>query len=96
VRLDRVDVALLRERPGACGWLTSAAGSFSSRKPGKAGDCGTPRWLRASGRTAWRMALRRALTSGRYTLYSRAVINAGYPEARFSRADRNRIPFRIR
>ena len=51
--------------------------------------------VRATGTTRWRFALRKALATGRYTVYSRAVIGAGFPEASFAKADRNRVQFRI-
>jgi hypothetical protein len=96
LRVARVEIAVLREGSKRCGWLTSERGSFSARKPLADGSCGSPRWLRASGSARWRFALKRALGAGRYTVYSRAVIGAGFPEARFSAADRNRIQYRIR
>jgi hypothetical protein len=96
LRVSRVEIAVLREGSKRCGWLASARGAVSSRKPAANGSCGSPRWLRARGTGRWRFGLKRALAAGRYTVYSRAVIGAGFPEARFTKSDRNLVRFRIR
>jgi hypothetical protein len=95
LRVARVEIALLRHGAKRCGWLTSARGAFNSRRPAAGGDCGAPRWLRARGSTRWRFAVRGKLGAGRYTVYSRAVIGAGFAEARFSRRDGNTIEFGV-
>jgi hypothetical protein len=74
-----------------CSWLASKRGTFTRAKPA----CGRPRWLRAEGATHWRFALRRSLAPGHYVVFSRATIGAGFPEARFSSKDRNRIAFDV-
>jgi hypothetical protein len=96
LRLSRVDVAVVRHRKGRCAWLTARRGGFVSRRPSSAGGCGTPRWLRTRGTGRWSLRLARPLPAGRYTVYSRASIRAGFPEARFTARDRNRVDFRLR
>ena len=95
LRPARVHVALLREGAKSCSWLSSARGGFTTRKPGAGGACTTRRWVRAKGTNHWRLRLAKALPPGRYVLFSRATIGAGFPEARFSAGDRNRIEFRV-
>ena len=97
LRVARVEIAVLREGVEALRLADVRARRLQRAQAGRpTGRCGSPRWLRASGSARWRFALQRALAAGRYTVYSRAVIGAGFPEARFSTADRNRIQFRIR
>jgi hypothetical protein len=96
LRPAAVHVALLRKGAKRCAWLRSPAGTFAERRTGAKGGCGRPRWVRAEGTTAWRLRLARALPAGRYVLRSRVTIGAGFPEARFSAADRNRVEFTIR
>ena len=67
----------------------------SSGKPRGGGGCTGRRWLRADGTRRWRLRLGKALRPGRYVLFSRATIRAGFAEARFSAADRNRVEFRV-
>jgi hypothetical protein len=95
LRPARVHVALLRKGGKTCGWLRSARGDFTRRKPGKEGRCGDPRWLRAEGTRSWRFRLRRSLPAGSYVIHSRTTIGAGFPEARFSADDRNKVEFRV-
>lgn len=95
LRPARVDVAVLREGGRRCSWLSSAHGTFAHAPRDRDGDCRRPRWLRADGTTSWRLALRRSLAPGSYVVYSRTTIRAGFPEARFSAKDRNRIRFTI-
>ena len=95
LRPARVHVALLRKGGKTCGWLRSARGGFTRRKPGTQGRCGQPRWLRAKGTRSWRFTMRRSLPAGRYVIHSRTTIGAGFPEARFSASDRNKIEFRV-
>jgi hypothetical protein len=94
LRPARVDVAVLRADGRRCSWLRSSRGGFL-RSTSRAA-CASPRWIRASGTTKWRLALRAALPAGRYVVFSRATIKAGFPEARFTRADGNRVPLRVR
>jgi hypothetical protein len=91
----RVHVAVLREGGTRCSWLRSARGGFTTRRAGDGGSCDRPRWLRAEGTTSWRLKLRQRLPSGHYVVYSRVTIGAGFPEARFSARDGNRIAFRV-
>jgi hypothetical protein len=95
LRPARVHVALLRKGGKTCGWLKSARGDFTRRKAGKQGRCGDPPWLRAEGTRSWRFRLRRSLSPGSYVVHSRTTIGAGFPEARFSAKDRNKVEFRV-
>ena len=92
LRPARVHVAVLREGGTRCAWLRSADGGFTKRT---AGACDRLRWLRADGTTHWHLDLSRRLPAGRYVVYSRVTIRAGFPEARFSAKDGNRIAFEI-
>lgn len=96
LRPARVDVAVLREGGKRCPWLRSARGGFTTRRPGSGGACDSPRWLRAEATTSWRFELRRRLPPGQYVVMSRVTIGAGFPEARFSASDHNRVAFRVR
>ncbi len=89
LRPARVDVAILREDGRRCSWLSSTRGRFRD------GRCGRRHWLRADGTANWRLALRRSLAPGRYVVFSRTTIRAGFPEARFSPKDRNRVEFTV-
>ena len=88
LRPARVHVALMRKGGKSCSWLKSARGTF--------GRCGARRWVRAKGTRHWRLRLAQALPPGRYVLFSRTTIGAGFSEASFSAKDRNRVEFRIR
>jgi hypothetical protein len=92
LRVARVDIALRRVGGKGCTWLRSTSGAFRTSKAGKSG-CTTKHWVRAHGTTQWRVTLGKRLASGRYELYSRAVIRAGFAEARFSAADGNLVKF---
>jgi len=95
LRPKRVDVALLRKGSGRCAWLRSPRGGFRAGKPRAGGGCGGRRWVRAEGTRHWRLRLAERLPPGRYMVFSRVTIAAGFPEARFSAADRNRVEFRV-
>ena len=95
LRPSRVDVAVLRRGGAGCGWLRSRRGDFAAGRPLAAGDCTGRRWVRATGRRRWRVELAQRLPAGRYVLFSRTTIDAGMAEARFSKADRNRVAFRV-
>jgi hypothetical protein len=84
-----VDVAAFRRVGKRCEWLAAADGRLAR------GSCGAPRWVRASGRAAWRLRLGRALPAGTWTVRSRAVLRNGFAEARFGRADGNERRLRV-
>jgi hypothetical protein len=90
-----VEIAVLRSGRG-CRWLSSLRGDLRVVDPGAKRRCDAPVWVEASGKKKWVVKLRRSLPAGRYTLFSRAVLANGVAEARFSRADRTRISFRVR
>ena len=96
LRPERVDVALLRKGARRCAWLRSASGAFKAGKPRAGGGCEGRRWVRAKGTKRWRLRLEEALPPGRYVLFSRTTIGAGFAEARFSAADGNRVELRVR
>ncbi len=96
LRPARVDVAVLRVSSKSCSWLSSTRGSFTGEPRGPDGRCGQHHWLRADGTTNWRLALRRSLSPGRYVVFSRTTIRAGFREASFSPKDRNRVEFTVR
>jgi hypothetical protein len=89
--LRGVEVAVQRVGRG-CKSLASASGRL--RKAGSGSSCSRV-WLRARGKSNWRLTLRRALPKGRYVIYTRAVIGSGFREGRFSARDRNKIGFRV-
>jgi hypothetical protein len=91
-RVRSVDVAV-RRLGGGCRWVASA--KTGKLRSGRGGDCQPAAWLRASGTTSWRLSLRRALPPGRYVVYSRATIGAGFREGRFSAGDRNRVSLKV-
>ena len=91
LRLRAVEVAVQRAGPG-CRSLAGASGRL--RKAGSGRSCAKV-WLKAKGLRAWRLALRGALPSGRYVVYSRAVIGSGFREGRFTVRDRNKISFKV-
>ena len=95
LRPARVHVALLRKGAKSCSWLRSSRGTFSKGRAAADGSCSGRRWVRAKGAKRWRVRLARALPPGRYVLFSRVTIGAGFPEARFSAKDRNRVEFRV-
>jgi hypothetical protein len=96
LRVEHVDVALLRKGAKKCAWLRSPRGSFKAGEARAGGGCKGRRWVRAKGTKSWRLRLGERLPPGRYVLLSRATIGAGFGEARSSAADRNRVEFRIR
>ena len=95
LRVSRVQVALLRKGGKGCAWLASANGTFTRIKASPKGACDKRRWLNAQGTTRWRYRLRTALRSGRYVIYSRATIAAGFGEGAFSPRDGNQRSFRV-
>jgi hypothetical protein len=95
LRARKVHVAVMRVGDERCGWLKGDSGRFTSRPAGEDGGCGARRWVRADGVRHWRLRLDDALDSGDYVVYSRTTIGAGFPEARFSRADGNRVRFHV-
>ena len=94
LRVTRVHVAVRRLGGKGCRWVASARTLRLRTIPARKAGCDRPVWLRARGTTRWRLGLRKALPSGRYVLMSRATIAAGFPEARFSARDGNRVVFR--
>ena len=94
LRVRRVEVAVRRlggsAKKPVCSWLRSSSGSLSR------GGCSSPRWVRVSGTSRWRLVLKRALGAGRYEIRSRATIGAGLREAVFSRKDGNLVTLRVR
>lgn len=72
------------------------SGKLKRKKAGKRGRCGPVKFLRAKGTTKWTFKLKRKLRPGSYVLYARAVDKAGGKETKFSRADRNRLAFKLR
>lgn len=88
LRVSRVEVAAYRKAGKRCRWLTKR-GTTTLR------SCTSPVWLRARGRSSWRITLPRGLR-GRATVQSRAVLVAGFPEASFTTKDRNRRSFTAR
>jgi hypothetical protein len=94
-RVRRVEVAVRRLGRG-CAWL-AASGALRRRSGVSDAACAAhPVWLRARGKRRWSLRLPRALPAGRYVALSRATIRAGFPEARFSARDGNRVSFRVR
>lgn len=90
LRVRRVEVAVRRLGGRGCRWLASTRATF------RKASCSGRVWVRARGTRSWRLSLSRSLPRGRYVVYSRAVIRAGFPEASFSQRDRNRRTFTIR
>ena len=88
-RVKRVQVAISRKAGKKCRWATRS-GKLRKR------SCARPVWITAKGTRSWRLKLKRALPAGSYTVRSRAVIGAGFPEARFSAADGNLRTLRVR
>jgi hypothetical protein len=93
--VKRVEIAVLRTGKG-CKWLSSTAGELRTVDAGVGGKCDEMVWVRARGTKSWRVSLRKKLPTGRYTIFSRAVLANGLPEGKFSSGDRNRVRFRVR
>jgi uncharacterized delta-60 repeat protein len=73
LRVDRVEIALVRRAGRRCDYLTSRRPTFQPRGLQRTGsNCTQLIWKRASGTTAWSYKLRRPLPRGAYVLYSRA------------------------
>lgn len=88
----RQDGARVQSSAAGCAWLRNTRGQVR-RERGR--RCDEPIWLRARGRSSWRLALRRPLPPGSYTILSRAVAASGVTEAAFSRRDGNSLNFRV-
>jgi hypothetical protein len=86
-QVSRVEVSITRAGK-RCAWV-QRSGAVKRR------SCSRPVWLRATGKGAWRLALRKALPRGRWVIRSRAVA-AGFPEASFTTKDRNLRSFTVR
>ncbi len=110
--LDSVEIAVLRLKPGVeglngqlpahatigggdCLWLKSKRPRFAAREPIH-GICDTPLWLDADGAGRWHFKLARELPPGHYVAYSRAIDSGGGAESNFSKADANRVTFKVR
>jgi hypothetical protein len=77
-----------------CLWL-SRRGRLVRVKPGRAGRCDSPLWLRASGTRRWMYRFRRSLGSGRYQLLVRVSNRAGVYDTTFAPSHRNVVTFKI-
>jgi CSLREA domain-containing protein len=71
-------------------------GRLKRKKAGKGGRCGPTNFLRAKRTTKWSYKLKHRLKRGNYVIYARAVDKAGGKETKFSKADRNRLAFKLR
>ncbi len=71
-------------------------GKLKRKKAGKRGRCAPAKFLRAKGTAKWTYKLKRRLRKGKYVVYARAVDKAGKKETKFSKADRNRVAFKLR
>jgi hypothetical protein len=91
LRVTGVEVSVRRlgGSKKTCSWLRSTAGTLVR------GSCTSPRWVRASGSSSWRVALRRSLPAGHYEIRSRAGIAAGFKEAVYSAKDGNKVELRV-
>jgi hypothetical protein len=88
-RVQYVDVALVRVRADSrCRALTPRGTWRRIRK------CSAPPFVRALGRSTWRVSMKRRLRPGRYALYSRATDNLGKPEGGFGKG--NLLIFRVK
>lgn len=87
VAVQRVDTRLLRGKQ-RCLWLANHRGVFQKVKA-KQKKCARPVYLTAAGRTAWKYAVRKPLTKGKYVAYARVRLDDG-------RTATVRKPFRIR
>jgi hypothetical protein len=96
LRPVRVHVAVVRTSAKGCAWLRSARGGFKAGSPGGPAGCTGRRWVRADGAERWKLRLGKRLPPGRYVVFSRVTIAAGFAEARFSETDGNRTAFRLR
>jgi uncharacterized delta-60 repeat protein len=86
-----VEVAVARRDGKRCRAVAS-----TPPRLGGVGRCAPARWLRASGRRAWRLTLRRPLPRGRYLAWVRAVGAPGTTARPFSARAGNRIAFTVR
>ena len=90
----RVEVAV-RALGKGCRWISGKNARVVTKKLAKGATCTPQGWQSASGKSHWRLSLRRALPAGSYEVYSRAITANGFREARFSKADGNRRSFRV-
>ena len=88
LKVERVEVAITRAGK-RCAWA-KRSGKLVRR------GCKRPVWLKARGKRAWSLALARSLPAGKYVVRSRAVVQGGFAEARFSSKDGNRRSFTVR
>jgi len=89
----RVEIAIATAQAGGCRWITSTRVTFRRERSRR---CRRPTWLTAVGTSPWRLAFRRPLPRGRYTLFTRAIGVTGTTETRFTVADGNRLTLVVR
>lgn len=90
VAIQRIDAKLLKKKK-RCMWVKSTAGKTKNVKAVKK-KCSAPGvWLAATGTTAWKFKLKKALPPGKYVIYARAVAGDGTTQSAFSKVLGNRI-----
>ena len=73
LRIERVDVALVRRTDRRCMYLKTAAPTWRRGRLGNPmNPCAQLIWKRAAGTRAWSFRFKRPLPKGSYLLYSRA------------------------
>ena len=75
--------------------MTNSRARFAST-PQTNGRCPEPRWLTATGTTAWTYELTKRLPKGSYVVIARATDTAGNVEKSFTKADGNLAALRVR
>lgn len=80
IALQRVDSKLLKKKK-RCLWLSSNKAKFKKVKAVKK-KCSAPKWLKATGTTAWSYKLKKKLAKGSYVLSVRATAADGVVQAK--------------
>lgn len=93
IAIRKVDRAQLKKK--RCLWLTNARGTLK-RVKAKNRACKSPRWIKASGTTAWSFKLRRTLKRGSYQLSVRTTLTTGERHTTFTKAQGNFFAFKLR
>ena len=83
------------KKRGRC-LVLQASGKLKSSKANSHDLCTKRTFLKAKGTTSWSFKLKKRLPKGSYTIFARATDLTGKIETHFSKARRNKLPFKVK
>ncbi len=83
------------KKRGRC-LVLQANGKLKSSRANRHDLCTKRTFLKAKGTTNWSFKLKKRLPKGSYTIFARATDSTGKVETHFSKARRNKLPFKVK